>query len=214
MKAAVDNDVLYKGTCYGLLCDLIGAIPANLRDIGILGAARYVVRKKLGKTTLSGNRESRERFLTSVVQSAEILEPTVDEGKFAAELEYVAQRKNLAMDEGESQLFAIVLFRAWDRLVTGDKRAVGAFEQVLTDLKEAARLAGKVICLEQLFLRVVASGSAAAIRDAVCAEPNVDRALSICFSCSAPVVQPESWSEGLRSYVASMRSSAPIILAA
>lgn len=214
MKAAVDNDVLHKGACLGLLSQLIAAIPANIAEVGILGAARFVVRSKLGKAKLVRGSQSAIQALEEVVKHAVVLEPTSEEEKLAAELEYAAQLANLNLDEGESLLCAIVILRVYPWLVTGDKRAVGALERVLRALSKIEEFAGKVLCLEQLFLRLLNSGQASDIREAVCAEPGVDRALAICFSCSSPSVALESWIDGLRSYIASLRTTAPTILSA
>lgn len=213
MKAAVDNDILHKGACFGLLNEVIGAIPAELAEIGILGAARFVVRAKITRAKLARGPEPATQALDAVVERAMVLEPTGEEERFAAELEYTAQLASLNLDEGESLLCAIVVLRVWSWLVTGDKRAVGGLETVLRGQGRIDKLAGKVLCLEQLLLRLLSLGNPNDIRRTICIEPNVDRAVAICFSCSNPDVGPESWSEGLRSYIADLRKAAPVTLA-
>lgn len=213
IKAAVDNDVLYKGACYGLLVQLIEAIPAELGEVGILGLARFVVGKKLCKAKLAGNQELAIQIFDDVLQHTVALEPTPDEKRLAAEFEYTAHRANLNLDQGESQLCAIVIIRAAAWFVTGDKRAVSALEQLFFERRDIGKLARKVLCLEQLFLRLASEESARKVRKAVCDEPSVDKALAICFSCSSPEVGREIWAGGLRSYIANLRNLAPTVLA-
>jgi hypothetical protein len=213
LKAAVDNDILFKGACYGLLIDLVAAIPCETREVGVLGAAPFVLRSLLRRAKLNGDPSVIKAHLDKLLQQAESLEPTTNETRLAAELEFAAQTANLNLDTGESQLCAIAVHRAsW--LVTGDKRAVVALELLLQPMAVAAALAGKVICLEQLFVRLLAAIDAVTVRMAVCKEAGIDRALASCFSCYSEEVDPQSWSEGLVSYIADLRSAARTILAA
>ena len=55
-----------------------------------------------------------------------LLEPTASEIELAAEFEAQAQRQNVPLDSGESQLAAIALSRAARGILTGDKRAITA----------------------------------------------------------------------------------------
>lgn len=213
MTAAIDNDILFKGACYGLLFDLISAIPSSAGDVGVLGAAKYVVSSKLRKVRLAQSVGEAAKRLEKVLRTAQVLEPTTDEQRYAAELEAAAQRANLSFDTGESQLCAIVITRAMSRLVTGDKRAIKALEWLLAARGETTKLAGKVLCLEQLLLRLIKGQHPKNVRSAVCEEPAVDKALTTCFSCYSPEIGPESWSEGLMSYIGDLRGAAPILLA-
>ncbi len=111
MQAAVDNDILYKGTCYGLLTEFIHAIPAEANEIAVLGQARYVLSSKLAKKALAGGSYTAIQRLNAFLSTVSVLEPTEEEVLFAAELEALAQIENLAFDTGESQLVAVVISR-------------------------------------------------------------------------------------------------------
>jgi len=212
--AAIDNDILLKGACYGLLDELVAAIPTAPNDSGVLGAARFVIRSRIAAATLSRDQKEIMAMLETFLGKAVVLEPNLDETKFAAEIEFVAQRNNLALDSGESQLCAIVISRMIPWLITGDKRAIRALEKMLEYLPALAKLTGKLICLEQLIARGTSSLGAAKIRDAICKEPAVDRALSICFECSNSHSHPDSWLQGLQSYIGDLRKNAERILVA
>lgn len=212
MEACFDNDVLLKGACYGLIDRLVRAAPAITNQVGVLGAARFVVCGAIRKANLCTDRGTVEgRFLRFVDQAIE-LEPSSEELDMAAELEFQAQKLNLAMDVGESQLCAITITRNVPLLVTGDKRAIRSMEHLLRQEPRLQALGGRVKCLEQLMLSLLEEDPAD-VRGAVCAEPAVDKALTLSFSCSSSTASVESWAEGLRSYVGATRRDAPKTLA-
>lgn len=206
---AVDNDVLHKGAGYGLLTEMLGAIPARMHEVGILGSAKYVVARKLRKAKLT----EALALLDQVVRQVQCLEPTEEEARFAAQLEYESQRENLSFDSGESMLCAIVIERSFEWLVTGDKKAIKSLEKLMSARGNTEKLAGRVVCLEQLMLRLIQGDRAPAIRSAICARPNLDKALTCCFSCGNQEGNPKSWAEGLMSYVQDVRAEAPSLLA-
>jgi len=212
MTAVVDNDVLFKGACYAELDRLV---PGASRDgvVGVLGSARFVVPKRVGKTSLNGDRTKvLERFF-EFLSRAETLEPADDEQKMAADLELAAQQQALNLDTGESQLCAILVQRALDWLVTGDKRGIAAIEALLNIEPRLKPICGKVKCLEQLFAEAVARHGHAMLRVAVCGEPHIDTALAICFSCKRRIVESAEVREGLLSYVNDLRKRAGRVLA-
>lgn len=207
---AVDNDILHKGAGFGLLKEIIGVIPAHVHEVGVLQAAKFVVADKLRKTSLT----DALALFEEVIQEAKCLEPTKAEAEFAAQLEYEALRAKLTIDTGESLLCAIVIMRAFAHLATGDKRAIRSLELLISSHGDTIKeLAGKVVCLEQLILRIIQTTDAKIVQRAICAQSSLDKTLAVCFSCASPEIGPESWQECLSKYVQDMRSGAPTILA-
>ena len=132
----------------------------------------------------------------------------------AADFELAAQRVGASLDGGESQLCAIVVQRLLPLLVTGDKRAIAAIETILDADPRLMAMCGKVRCLEQVFAGSIARYGTAALRVAVCAEPQIDKALSICFSCRSQCVEEASIRDGLQSYINDLRQRAGRVLCA
>jgi hypothetical protein len=212
--AAVDNDVLLKGASYGMLREFITAIPSVLGETLVLGTARFVVVKRLEKHRDKGDVHAAaaiEQF-RSVLQQLATAEPTAAELELAATFEHLAQHAGLALDSGESQLCALTICRQLAKLVTGDKRAIGALEALARISDQLSAVAGKVVCLEQLVIRLLDQNEAQAVRSTICSRPHVDAALAICFSCSSPTTSPDSWVAGLESYVRALREAAPTLL--
>jgi len=182
-----------------------------------LGQAKFVIGKRIERQAKRGAAnapQALERF-TSVLADLALVEPTEQETAFAARLENAAQQAGLALDSGESLLCSIVVHRNLHRLATGDKRAICAMETLAQTHGEVARAAGRVLCLEQLFVRLLAAATdPGAVRRAVCGEHHVDRALTSCFSCASPEIGSDQWAEGLSSYIESVRADAPNMLSA
>lgn len=213
MIAALDNDVVLKGMCYGLIEDICGGIGGQGDEMGVLGTARYVVAKQINRAELVGDNAQALDQLAAFMKVADVLEPSDEEQRFAAELEFAALQRNLALDTGESQLCSMVVERGIPWLVTGDKRAISAIEQLLEDVPRLPELCQRVKCLEQAILAIVEASDAERLRAAICAEVEVDKALTNCFSCFASDPPAGSAHLGLTSYITALRGEATRVLA-
>lgn len=213
MEALVDNDILLKGVCYDLLDELFSLKLTPAGMLGILGAARFVVTKKIRRRALKRGEESAIKSLEDFIQRVAIVEPTNDEQLLAADFELAAQRAGVALDIGESQLCAVLVLRAVRQLCTGDKRAIHAMQELLEVDTRLQPLCGKVKCLEQLVLQSITEDNISRFRAAICAEPKIDLALTICFSCSSRDVSLEEIGCALDSYINDLRRRARQILA-
>lgn len=211
MRAVADNDILLKGSCYGLLPVLLACVPGN-GAVGILGASRFVVPKMIVRNQLQGNPATARARFAAFVTTNEIVEPSTDEQQMAALLEATAQQMALNLDAGESQLVAILVSRALPCMLTGDKRAIASLEILLDSDARLRVISGKIRCLEQLVVDALVTGNGDQIRRAICGEPAVDRTLSICFSCSSPELDSANALEGLASYITDLRARAVRVL--
>lgn len=212
MRAVVDNDILLKGACYGLLTEFVATIPGTSR-LGILGASKFVVPSQIKKVNLRGDLSSVLARFSSFVASNELLESSLEEQNMAAVFEANAQQLALNLDAGESQLAAIAISRSLDWLLTGDKRAIGAIESLIDTDARLSVLTGKIKCLEHIARKLVDSGDAQVTRDTICGEPDVDKALTICFGCYSATADTTTILTGLASYISDLRKSAPRVLA-
>jgi hypothetical protein len=212
MRAAVDNDILFKGASYGILTELITAVCEVQADVGVLGSARFVLGKKISTSPLLLDRAAARASFSAFMGQARILEPTDEERGLAADFEFAAQEIGVSLDAGESQLCAISVNRLLSLLITGDKRAIQGLERLLDKDSRLLALSGKVACLEQVFMSAISQLGHERLRCAVCAEPDVDKALTICFSCRSNSASVESHVEGLQSYIADLRTLASRVL--
>jgi hypothetical protein len=213
LAAVIDNDVLQKFSSYGLVLELEETVRRN-GVLGILGAARFIVRRALNRLTGANDSELHTAF-EEFLHHAIALEPTDEEITLATEMEEVANRESLGFDSGESQLCAIAITRGIDAVVTGDKRAIEAGESIKNSVPSLAGLVGKIVCLEQMMLGVMEAFGYSKTRSHVCAVKEVDTALSICLKCWSPeAVSQESVRSSFESYINDLRNKAPSLLRA
>lgn len=204
VEAAVDNDVLIKAAVLDLADALVTA------HAGILGQARFVVLGRVQRMALRGDTNTAAGRAAALLARCQTLEPDDAETALAAEIEREAALRDLALDGGESLLAAIVASRPIPEFHTGDKRAIGAFEQIILAVPRMAIIRGRVRSLEQLALAAAARMGTSAVGGAVCAEPDADKTLTICSECrSARTLNVQA----LESYIARLRTAAPTILA-
>jgi hypothetical protein len=161
----------------------------------------------LAKATNIADPSRASEAFTRLLEAVSLVEPDDAELAIAAELEAEASRRDLELDGGESQLLAILTNRSYRRLITGDKRAITAMASMgMTEASE------KVACLEQLVAQIVRLVGGSIVRQCVCAEPGVDRALTICCGCSGADPGEDGVLAGLASYIGSLNQSAPGML--
>lgn len=209
---ALDNDVLLKSVCYGFLGDVLAVLPGGPHSPGILGTARFVLPKALKKRVIARAADA-EIELQQALAAMEILEPDDQEVHLAAELELAAQKAGLPVHAGECQLIAILAIRCLSFLLTGDRSAIGSLWSLdLPSSLPRQALHGKLLCFEQVIKHLMVSKGATWVRSAVCAEPQVDTALRLCFSCSSPSIPESSWFEGIESQIADLKRSSGFLL--
>ena len=83
MDAVVDNDIVFKLVCYGLIEELLLGAGESSRSIGVLGAARYVIEKQIRKRVQTSTAIVFQR-LEAFLEKVTVLEPTEDEQLLAA----------------------------------------------------------------------------------------------------------------------------------
>lgn len=204
----VDNDVVLKSCCYGIDEQLLEFLDDVEATPLVLAVARFVIEGRIRRDRSLVDRErARASFARSIGRLRQV-EPTDVELTMAAEFEAAAQTLNLELDGGESQLLAMLIERRLPLLLTGDKRAIVAIERIAGDALPGPSIA----CLEQVMTMLLRRIGLARLRERVCAEPSVDRALTLCFACRSAVIEATSVEDGLRSYVGHLRKSSSRIL--
>lgn len=211
LSLLIDNDVLIKCACYAML-DEIQPPGDGDSKIGVLGAARFVVNGHLARRGRINDRESAQQRFNSYIPTVLVLEPTEEEIALATEIEEAAIQQGVDLDSGESQLCAIAIFRAVPLLLTGDKRAISGAEILQQQISVLSSLRSRVVCLEQAVRGIANRIGVLSARSRICAEPSVDKSLSICFECNTENPRPEFSAEGLTSYITHLRAQAPTLL--
>ena len=206
--ALVDNDIILKTCRYGFDAELLDVLQEAKLTVGALPFARYVIRTRLRRGQTAEATDFALSALARTMARLDMVEPDEEEIRIAAAYEAAAQKQNLELDSGESQLLAILVNRGLKLLLTGDKRAIRAIENLACGQLPP----NSVGCLEQFIATLVGRLGLETLRQRVCSEPSVDRALTTCFACHAVVVDPGTVKDGLHSYIEDVRKSARRIL--
>jgi hypothetical protein len=208
----LDTDAVIKLASYRLLFDVEhpGCEDGCRRRTGLLVAAKFVARTILERK--AANPVDALAHLETYVRHADLVEPTPAELELAASLEASAGEVGLDLDVGESQLCAIALLRECELVLTGDKRAITATEQLAAEGPALSGLEGRLACLEQAMGLVVERLGAHNVRARVVEEKSMDKAISISFQCTNPDVADDFAPTGLASYITDLRRVAPTML--
>jgi hypothetical protein len=198
----LDNDVVLKICCYQSSKEMLSATTFEGMPPAILAVARFALLRRVARSKALVDHRRTQAVLEELLDNLRIIEPKPDEIEIAADLEQQALDLSLEFDTGESQLFAVLLRRGARLMVTGDKRALCALEQIAP-----TEAVGCLACLEQLMATIVVGCDHLNLRSRICREPAADRAITACFSCSAPTTSIADIVRGLQSYIADVRCS-------
>ncbi len=211
-NVAVDTDAVHKLLVYGLIDEAKVALGSTLPQFHCLGASKYVVRRLITDGNFHKSREDLESEFKRVLSCITLIEPTAEEVELAARLESIAQQSGNSLDVGESQLCAVLATRHLDLIVTGDKRAIVAAENLYQIDSEYSFLSSKFASIEQVFLNMIKIHDLEKLKSSVCLESGIDKSLSTCFSCTSKIINSDSTIEGLKSYVNNLKSRAASVL--
>jgi hypothetical protein len=142
----LDNDALLKLVAGNLFWEAISSLGITQADLRVLPTAKFYFRKS--RRLRQVYPESILERTLEVVNACYALTPTVDE-----ELQRLQVVEGI--DPGEAVLIVATKTEPSFYLVTGDKRCLIALATAgeLKDIRH--RLKGRVICVEQLILRVI-----------------------------------------------------------
>jgi hypothetical protein len=197
----LDNDILLKLSAVDLLDESIAALGFNPEDLRVLDTARHVFRHNR-KVSTKYSEVVRNRAM-EFVKTCQTIVPEAT-GEFIV--------LNRLLDVGEATLVAATCEVLPFVLMTGDKRClqVLAAQVELAEVRE--RLQGRVICLEQVMLRLIQRSGFDWVKARVVPMMACDMALQACFG-SGELATETNVVEALEAYIAALRQDAPGLLA-
>lgn len=208
----LDNDIIFKASAWRLAEPALILFELRNETAAALGVSRYVLPTKIQRSRTIADKARASTELDKLIASLQFLEPDADEVALAAELEEDARNAGLILDTGESLLVAVLVNRALKGMMTGDKHAIVVLEELFARNKTLASIKERLHCLEQFVVELLRLLQRECLRNSVCAEPNVDRAVSICFSCSAGTLPDDAPQAGLLSYIRNLQAGAKSVM--
>jgi hypothetical protein len=201
-----DNDVLLKLACCDLYGELLAAFGVTTADVLILNTARFVLDTRKVRTRLDAASMDRLRAFLAAVQDVTIAPDPVEQ---------VALAEQPRIDAGEAVLFSVAPLVPDSLLATGDKRSLLSLTEAATTNAVCAglcaRLAGKVVCFEQIIHRIVDHHGFESVRAKLIAGRESDRVLAILLGSGLDASEA-TVREGLASYVNDLRRGTGTLL--
>jgi hypothetical protein len=181
----------------------MAVLRVSAADVRVLRSARFVFQR---------NRQVADRYSEQgrfrAVAFVKSCQTIVEEGGD----EFERLQATDGIDIGEARLLAATSELANFLLMTGDKRClqVLAAQTELAEVRE--RLQGRVLCLEQVILRLIQRSGFDWVKARVVPMMACDMALQACFG-SGELATENNVVEALEGYITALRQSAPGLLA-
>jgi hypothetical protein len=195
-----DNDVIHKLAACDLAAEALAALGLGFGDVRVLPTAKH----KFGLTKNQAKAEQRYgpevlariRDLLGRVSEIDVVPPV-------HELEVLVETEGI--DTGEAILFASAACLGGAMLATGDKRSLRALASSAACRGIAGRIAGRVICLEQIIYKVIGHLGFPRAKEKIVPARGCDTALRAAFG-SGEAATEENVLAGLESYIAELRA--------
>jgi hypothetical protein len=197
--AFVDNDIIVKLAALDLCDEAFRALGLRDGDIQVLPTAKFrlYVAKNREKGILRWGAETHGRIRAFLSQVGETPgSPDRDDEQSLANI--------LGVDAGEAILFSAASRIPDSRMVTGDKRSIAALASEPKCKELVQKLAGRVVCLEQVVRDTIDKLGFATVLPRVTPGIHQDNTLGIVFSSG--ILTPETHvRDGLQSYIEDLR---------
>ena len=198
----LDNDIVIKLSAFDLFDGAITILNLDWEQLRVYSAAQYTFR---GKSYIA-------QYSESVCQKAIAITQKCQKVEADNSIEFTLLNKVKNIDEGEAALIAATADKDVFLLTTGDKKCLKALATDPNLESVCKRLCGRVICLEQIILKLIEAKGFVFVRDRVLPMVSCDKSLQICFGVSSPATE-ENVMAGLNSYINDIRQQAPDLLA-
>jgi hypothetical protein len=200
----LDNDVLLKLSAYALLDDVIAVMNLTADRVYVLESAKFVFRDS-PSVIRRYSQVAREQAI-AFAENCQKVHADVGSDEFIA----LSRLKHL--DAGEAGLLTATKNVTAFVLVTGDKRCLSALASGVGIESIQQRLQGRVICLEQVILRLIRSLGFEVVKAQVLAAWDCDKSLQACFGSREQAAEANVV-EALEGYIAALMLEAPGLLA-
>lgn len=206
MIVLADNDILLKLASCDLFGELLAAFGVSYSDIRVLPTARFALTREKKRKQVGDAAFGRLRTFLDQVRD-------IDVAPDPEEIAVLAEQPRI--DPGEAVLFSVCPKIQDCEIFTGDKRSLTSLAEAsvadVTCKNLSDRLSGKVVCFEQILLRVLDHSGFDAISSKLIAGRDCDKTLAIVLGSGLDATE-SVLREGLSSYIADLRRSTGVLL--
>ena len=209
MICLADNDIILKLAQCHLLAEAVEALDATYGEVYVLNTAKFKLinpaKPARGRVKPDEPAHARLQAFFAAVREIEVT-PSADEQRAFDDLQGV--------DAGEAVLFSASAHYPGSLLTTSDKRSltalVAAPDPVCVTV--CGRLAGRVVCFEQVVLRLIDQFGFDLVHARVAPARDCDTALRIVFGSGLTAAE-QGVRDGLGSYINDLRGRTGGLLA-
>lgn len=186
----VDNNIILQLAACNLFEESLNVLSISWNDLRVLSTAVPVFRgKKISK-----------QYSQETIQKAIHIAQRCQKVSIQLCQEYELLLKINGLDPGEVSLITATAIEPSFLLTTGDKRCLEALAIDFRIRSTHQRLSGRVICLEQIFLKLTSSLGTDLVQQRVLSASGCEKAIRLSFGWSIPADEA-SILEGLNSYI-------------
>ncbi len=205
----LDNDIIRKLIAFGLFEEAIAMLQITKVELRVLPTAKFFFRNKQKKSVQHTAKVWAE--VVALVESCSIISETTNDfvQARAEEGSQLAPFKE-AIHEGETTMIFATRGEIDFLLLSGDKNFMKALI-LIPDQIIYNRLCGRVVCLEQLVLKLIEIKGFTWVKERVLPERDCDRALKACFGSGEQATE-DNVKETLISYIKEVTDASPNLL--
>jgi hypothetical protein len=196
----LDNDIVIKLSAFDLFDEAIAVLNLDWTQLQVISTAQYTFR---GKSYIA-------QYSEPVCQKAIAITQKCQKVMVENSLEAELLNGFAGIDIGEAALIVATRSQTDFLLLSGDKNCITQLAAIPEQIYK--RLCGRVICLEQLILKLIEVKGFVFVCDRVLPMVSCDKSLQICFGYSSSASE-ENVIVGLNSYINDIRQQAPNLLA-
>jgi len=203
----LDNDIIHKLVAFQLFDEAIAIseLQIDKTSLRVLPTAKHFFRGKQKKYGASP-----DPILTAVIELVSGCASAIYDVDDAVAQELAELKQVEGIHEGEQTLIVATRSQTDFLLLSGDKNCMRGLAAIPEPIYR--RLCGRVICLEQIILKLIEVKGFEFVRDRVLAMASFDKSLQICFGLVTPATE-ENVIAGLNSYINDIRQQVPNLLA-
>lgn len=208
MFCLADNDIILKLTVCDLFDDALAALHVERAEVHVLPSARFVLAKVVEKKYGATEGAVVLARLADIFGGVQLL-PSGGPSE-----ETLIFEDTFGIHTGESTLFSFTAtLKEEFLLATGDKQSLRALAQSPECERAVRRLAGRVICLEQIVKRCIAHRGFDHVRDKIApVRHDLDKSVHFAFGYSL-LAGEASVAEGLDSAINELRrDTGPLLM--
>ena len=204
----LDNDIIHKLVAFQLFEEAIAVLQIVKTDLRVLPTARFFFQAKR-KQQIQYPDAVWAEVINLVAACSIIPEPSPEQAQASIEETRQLEKFKHEIQAGEATLIVATRLEPDFLLLSGDKRCMKALAAVPEPIYQ--RLCGRVVCLEQIILKLILTLGFETVRDRILPMVDCDKTLKICFGYSMSASEA-SVVAGLTSYISDIHEDAPALL--